>query len=174
MSQMDRTRAWTSGAIAGLVGGVGMGVVLQFGTDVMAIIGALVGVESAPAGWAVHLAIATAFGVLFVAAFDRPFFDELRTTVSGCLSLGVAHSAALGLLTGGVVLPASIGFSDGSSLPIAALPLPGVTAGIEVGVVIAVSHLVYGLVLGGTFAHRVGATVDVRWWPAGAAEEPGS
>lgn len=170
MAQDDRPRAWGAGAIAGLVGGIGMGTVLHVGTDVMASIGALAGVESVPAGWIVHLFIATAFGVLFVAIFDRPFFDELRTTVSGCLSIGVVHSAALGLLTGGLVLPASIALSGGSSLPIATLPLPGVTAGIEVGVVIAVSHLVYGLLLGGTFAHRVGAEVDVPWWPARTVE----
>lgn len=167
MSRTERggRKAWRAGGVAGLVAGVAMGLVLHGILDLMPTIGALVGVESVAAGWAVHLFNSTVFGAFFVAVYDRPFFDELRRDVGGCVSLGVVHSAALGVLTGGLLLPVSIALADATSLPIPTLPLPGVTAGLEFGVVIAVAHLLYGTVLGGVFAGLTLEESVIAWLP---------
>jgi hypothetical protein len=164
-TEPDGRRAWRAGGVAGLVAGVVMGLVLHGILALMPTIGALVGIESVAAGWAVHLFNSTVFGLLFVAVFDHPFFDELRSDVGGCVSLGVVHSAALGVLTGGLLLPVSIALAGATSLPVPTLPLPGVTAGLEFGVVIAVAHLLYGTVLGGVFAGFTLEESVVAWLP---------
>lgn len=164
-SGSDGRGAWRAGAAAGLVAGVAMGLVLHGVLGLMPTIGALVGVETAAAGWVVHLLNSTAFGVLFVAAFDRPFFDDLRSDAGGCVALGVVHSAALGVVTGGLLLPASLALAGATSLPVPTLPLPGVTASLEFGAVIAVAHLLYGVVLGRVFAGLTLADDDVAWLP---------
>jgi hypothetical protein len=156
-------RAWRAGALGGLTAGVAMGVLLHGVLGLMPTIGALVGVETVLAGWAVHLFNSTLFGVLFVAVFDRAFFDDLRGDVGDCLALGVVHSALLGVITGGLLLPAAIALEGATMLPVPTLPLPGVTASLEFGAVIAVAHLVYGLVLGRVFAALTLAD-EARWW----------
>ncbi|QWC18367.1 complement resistance protein TraT [Halorubrum sp. 2020YC2] len=158
-------RRWRAGAVGGLVAGAAMGAVLHLGLGLMPTIGALVGTETVLAGWAVHLFNSTLFGGLFVAVFDRPFFADLRGDVGGCLSLGVVHSAALGMLTGGLLLPAAIAIEGATSLPVPTLPVPGLTASFEFGAVIAVAHLLYGLVLGRVFAAFTLAEGDIGWLP---------
>ncbi|QUO48772.1 MULTISPECIES: hypothetical protein [Halorubrum] len=174
MSHSDRSegsepagagRRWGAGAGSGLVAGAAMGTVLHFGLGLMPTIGALIGVETALVGWLVHLFNSTLFGGLFVAVFDRPFFAELRGDVGGCLSLGVIHSALLGVITGGLLLPAAIAIEGATSLPVPTLPVPGLTASFEFGVVIAVAHLVYGVVLGRAFAAFTLAEGAVGWLP---------
>ncbi|MFC6753855.1 hypothetical protein [Halorubrum tibetense] len=169
MSQTSQA-AWRAGAVGGAVAGVTMGVVLHGLLGLMPTIGALIGVETVLAGWAVHLFNSTAFGVLFVAMFDRPFFDDLRNDVGGCLSLGVLHSALLGVITGGLLLPLSLALAGATSLPVPTLPLPGVTAGLEFGVGIAVAHLIYGVVLGRVFAAFTLADGAIGWVPVDPAD----
>jgi hypothetical protein len=159
-----------AGAAAGLVAGVAMGLVLHGVLGLMPTIGALVGVETVAVGWGVHLFNSTAFGLLFAAVFDRPFFEDLRSDAGGCVALGVAHSAALGVVTGGLLLPASLALAGATSLPVPTLPLPGVTASFEFGAVIAVAHLLYGVVLGRVFAGLTLADDDVAWLPGDPAD----
>jgi len=161
----DIGRNWRAGAIGGFVAGVTMGVVLHGILGLMPTIGALIGVETVVAGWAVHLFNSTLFGLLFVAAFDRPFFDDLGADVGGCLSLGVVHSALLGVLTGGVLLPTAIALEGATALPIPTLPVPGLTASFEFGVAIAVAHLLYGVVLGRVFAAFTLDDGAIGWLP---------
>ena len=158
-------RRWRAGALGGLVAGVAMGVVLHGALGLMPTIGALVGVETVLAGWAVHLFNSALFGALFVAVFDRSFFDDLHADVGGCLSLGVVHSALLGVITGGLLLPAAIALEGATSLPVPTLPVPGLTASFEFGAVIAVAHLIYGLVLGRVFAALTLAEGAIGWLP---------
>ncbi|PSQ54763.1 hypothetical protein BRD22_11670 [Halobacteriales archaeon SW_8_68_21] len=167
---IDSGRRWRAGAAAGLAAGAVMGVLLHGGLGLMPTIGALVGVETALAGWLVHLFNSTLFGGLFVAVFDRPFFADMREDVGGCLSLGVVHSALLGVLTGGLLLPAAVAIEGATSLPVPTLPVPGLTASFEFGVVIAVAHLAYGVVLGRTFAAFTLADGAVGWLPIDPAD----
>jgi hypothetical protein len=146
-----------------------MGAVLHFGLGLMPTIGALIGVETVLAGWAVHLFNSTLFGGLFVAVFDRPFFADLYEDVGGCLSLGVVHSALLGVITGGLLLPTAIAIEGATSLPVPTLPVPGLTASFEFGVVIAAAHLVYGVVLGRAFAAFTLAEDGIGWLPTDPA-----
>jgi CBS domain-containing protein len=91
--------------------------------------------------------------------------DDLLVDVGGCLSLGVVHSALLGVITGGLLLPAAIALEGATSLPIPTLPVPGINAGFEFGAIIAVAHLIYGLVLGRVFAALTLAEGAIGWLP---------
>lgn len=166
----QKAREWRAGAVGGLVAGVAMGLVLHGLLGLMPTIGTLVGVESVAAGWAVHLFNSAVFGTLFVAVFDRPFLDELRSDVGGCVSLGVVHSALLGIITGGLLLPTAIALAGATSLPVPTLPFPGLTASFEFGAVIAVAHLTYGVVLGRVFALLTLADDDPAWLPGDAVD----
>jgi len=157
-------RHWRAGAASGLVAGAFMGLVLHAALGLMPTIGALIGIETAVAGWAVHLFNSTAFGALFVAIFDRSFFDDLSADVGGCLSLGVVHSALLGVITGGLLLPTALAVEGATSLPVPTLPVPGLTASFEFGAVIAVAHLLYGLALGRAFAAFTLAEGGIGWF----------
>ncbi len=145
---INEPRAWRAGAVGGLVAAAVMGVVLHGLLGLMPTIGALVGIETVLAGWIVHLVNGTLFGLAFVAIFDRAFFDDLAEDVGDCVALGVVHSALLGMITGGLLLPVSMALAGATSLPVPTLPIPGIDAGVEFAVVIAVAHLLYGIVLG--------------------------
>lgn len=149
-------RPWAAGGLAGLAAGVGMGLVLHFALGLMPVIATLIGGETALVGWIVHLFNSTLFGLLFVAVFARPFFEELLADLDGCVSLGVVHSAALGLLTGGLLLPVALALDGATSLPVPTLPFPGVDVGAEFAVVIALAHVLYGVLLGGAYATLTG------------------
>ncbi|MFD1569290.1 hypothetical protein [Halorubrum laminariae] len=164
------TRHWIAGGLSGFVAGAVMGVVLHGALGLMPTIGALVGVETVLAGWVVHLFNSTLFGTLFVAIFDRSLFAELRTDLGGCLSLGVVHSALLGMITGGLLLPTALALEGATSLPVPTLPVPGLTASFEFGAVIAVAHLLYGTVLGGTFAAFTVSDAPTDLLPADPAD----
>jgi hypothetical protein len=161
---------WRVGAIGGLLAGIAMGIILHGALGLMPTIGALIGIETVLAGWAVHLFNSTLFGMLFAGIFDRAFFDELRVDVGGCLSLGIIHSALLGLITGGLLLPAAIAIEGATSLPVPTLPVPGLTAGFEFGAIIAIAHLVYGLVLGRVFAALTLSDGGIEWLPTDLVE----
>jgi len=163
-------RRWRAGVVSGLVAGAVMGVVLHGALGLMPTIGALIGAETVVSGWAVHLFNSALFGGLFVAVFDRPFFDDLRLDVGGCLSLGVVHSALLGVITGGLLLPAALAIEGATALPVPTLPVPGLTASFEFGAVIAVAHLLYGIVLGRVFAAFTLVDGDIGWLPLDPAE----
>ncbi|PAU82821.1 hypothetical protein CK500_11850 [Halorubrum salipaludis] len=158
-------RRWRAGVAGGVVAGAVMGIVLHGALDLMPTIGALIGAETVAAGWAVHLFNSAAFGGLFVAVFDRGFFDDLRADVGGCLSLGVVHSALLGVITGGLLLPTALALEGATALPVPTLPVPGLTASFEFGAVIAVAHLLYGLVLGRVFAAFTLVEGEIGWLP---------
>lgn len=159
MSRTDLRAAGVSlspvvvGAVAGLVAGVPMGVALQFGTDVLPILGAVVGNESLVAGWVVHLFASAFMGALFGWLVTWPVFRTLTGSVGECVLLGLVHSMLLALLMIGFVLPGMVELLELSGEGIPAFRVPGpsrrslLSAGVFGG-----AHVVWGIVLGLTYA----------------------
>lgn len=142
---------WQAGVAAGLVAGVGMGVVLHLGADVMSFIGALYGHESVLWGWLAHLLNSVVFAVAFVAVISRVLPATYKGTVLEFVMLGLGFGAAVGVVTGGVLLPLWMGAVGASSLPAPLVPVAGLDE-LAAGVFFGVAHLVYGALLGGTYA----------------------
>jgi hypothetical protein len=150
------SRVAVAGGVAGLAGGVGMGLarwaLLPSALETM--IPALYGLRGSLAGWVVHLFHATVFGLVFGAgvrsvaslrryvAGDRTF-DRLRTGAR----VGIAYAVVLWFLGASVVQPLWLGLLGVPGAP----PVPTFDPTNLVG------HVVYGTVLGVGFpllAHR--------------------
>lgn len=147
-----KTRTWTAGVVAGLVAGVGMGLVLQFGADAMPLVGALFGLPTVLGGWLVHLVTSVFFALLFAGVVSSPLLSDYTGTVGGTTGLGVLYGAGLGVFTGGFLLPLWLNAVRAEALPVPLLPLPTGFGEFVLPVVLALAHLVYGLLLGATFA----------------------
>lgn len=139
------TRAWLAGTVAGLVGGLAMGLVAPAGT--MAAIGSLYGQSTVLAGWVAHLAHSVVFALAFVLVVRRTRLRQYTRTATGVTALGVAYGALLAVTTGAFVMPLWL-----NAVAAAGAPVPNLTTNGIVG------HLVYGLLLGGTYA--LGGGVD--------------
>ena len=148
-----------AGLVGGFVGGVGMGIVLHVGSNMMPLVGALYGWPTALGGWVAHLVHSVLLGVLFAALASRRGLRAQTSTVGGCVAVGIAYAAAIGLATGGLMLPVSLNAIGAQTLPDPYFPIPGVLGGVLVVISVGVAHVVYGLLLGATFGylHRSGA-----------------
>lgn len=142
--------------VGGIVAGMAMGLVIQFGTDLMPIFGRLLGERSAIRGWIVHLTVSGSFGVLFGMFESLPFFRELANSVTAYVLLGIIHASVLATILIGVVLPIV-----SNVLGVVLLPIPGTGVGDGTGdssiglihaIIFAVAHLIYGVGLGATYA----------------------
>ena len=147
-----------AGVVGGLVGGVGMGIVLHAGSNMMPLVGALYGWPTVVGGWAAHLAHSVLIGVGFAILASRPALSRQTTDVGGCVAVGIAYAAAVGLVTGGLMLPVSLNAIGTRTLPEPLLPLPGALGGILVVISVGVAHVVYGVLLGATYGYVHGPT----------------
>ncbi|WP_241692894.1 hypothetical protein [Haloarcula limicola] len=143
---------WGAGAAGGLVGGVGMGVVFHLGANLMPFVGALYGWPTVLGGWAVHLFNSVLAGILFTLVLSRPIFRQQATTVAESVSAGVVYAAAIGLVSTGLLLPVSMTALGVESFPEPLVPLPGFLGSFLVILSVGVAHVVYGVLLGATYA----------------------
>lgn len=147
-----RNRA-VAGVLGGLAGGIIMGIILQVGTELLPVFGRLLGSESVVAGWLVHLFTSALFGLLFAIFVSFPLVAELEHTTGTSVLLAVIHASALSYVTIGLLLPAAtivLGLPD-LSLMAELVPGPGVEGLVTAGT-FALSHVVYGVVLGVVYA----------------------
>lgn len=142
---------WGAGIVGGLVGGLGMGVILHAGANIMPFIGALYGWPTVLGGWAAHLMNSVLIGLVFTLLVSRPLVREQMTTIPGCVAAGVVYAAAVGLVTSGVMLPIAMNALGRQTLPEPLFPLPGVVGGILIVLSVGVAHVVYGVLLGATY-----------------------
>jgi signal transduction histidine kinase/uncharacterized membrane protein YagU involved in acid resistance len=122
--------------VAGVAGGVTMGVFSQLLTGLLPIIGALYGVSDPFVGWISHLFHSVVFALLFATGYAhfRERFPIGRTATGGLL--GVGWGVILWLVAAGVIMP--------FWLRLVGMPavLPNLT------VVGLVAHLVWGVTVG--------------------------
>lgn len=143
----ERTRSrygrWLGGGIAGLAGGVAMGIVLTI-LDPAALstaIPALYGQQGAVAGWIAHLFHSVVLGLVFVALVSLPRLRNYADTRRGSTALGAGYGVVLWVVTGSILLPLwlqTVGFTGGPPVPTFAIPS-------------LVWHLAYGIVLGAVY-----------------------
>ncbi len=127
-------------SVAGLVGGVVMGLTLWAFGDGLAIIGALYGIESAVIGWIVHLFHSVVFALLFVALTSWPPLRDRTDSVLSVTALGVAWALVLAFVAAGVLMPVWLG-----AVGVEGVVFPNVT---ETGVI---GHMLWGFVLGAVY-----------------------
>lgn len=124
---------------AGIVAGVGMGVVAAVTTDFLPVVGSLYGVTDPIVGWITHLFHSVVFALLFAAGCSHPRLsfvagDPLRSVLAG-----LVWGAVLWLMAAGVIMPLWLQ-GIGIQAPLPNLPTPGFT-----------THAVWGILLGGSY-----------------------
>lgn len=137
----QETNIWVAGGGAGLIGGVGMGILLQVMMTpvITTAIPAMYGLNGLAVGWVAHLFHSVVFGVVFAAAVvSIPSLADYADTVSTGTGLGIAYGAVLWIGAAALVMPiwlSAVGFPG-------APPFPNFNPMSLVG------HVVYGAILG--------------------------
>jgi hypothetical protein len=134
--------AWKGGVLAGIAGGLVMGVVMlaMGATDVLGVaipsLYALAPPASLGLGLFVHVSHGAVLGVVFIALLDRLGVDDARTTVAA----GVGFGVLVWVLLAALLMPLWLSAVGSPAQP----PFP------NFAVPSLVWHAVYGAVLGGT------------------------
>ncbi|SFR33398.1 ATP-binding protein [Halogeometricum limi] len=124
-------------AVASVVAGGVMGLLLDYAAGSLPVIGSLYGVASPFVGWTTHLFHSLVFGVAFAAALATPRFARYRRRLHLASLAGAGYGAGLSLVAAGVVMPLWL-----RALGVPA-PVPNLSS---VGFV---GHLVWGVTLAG-------------------------
>lgn len=135
---IDPWQFWDT-ALASLVGGVGMGLVLWGLTDTLPAVGGLYGAQSLAIGWILHLFHSVVFGILFVALVEGPLFQG-NWTNGRRIALGVGYGLLLWVVAAGVVMPLWLNAVGIESA------IPRLTAPSLLG------HVTWGALLGGLYS----------------------
>ncbi len=125
---------------ASLLAGVAMGLLYQFVTGEIPVIGALYGVGTVPVGWITHLFHSVVFGLLFAAICSRPAVSGRASGPIRESFAGAAWGGLLWLVAAGVIMPLWLRFV-GIDVPLPNLSIVGLVA-----------HVLWGVVLGGSYA----------------------
>lgn len=153
---------WGAGVAGGLIGGIGMGIILHGGADIMPFIGALYGWPTVLGGWIAHIANSVLIGLVFALLVSRSIIQQETPTILEYVIDGTIYAAAVGLVTTGVMLPITVNLLGREPFPEPLLPLPGVVGGILIVLSVGVAHVVYGVLLGATYGaiHTRGSEID--------------
>lgn len=134
-------KIWVGSVVAGLLGGVLFGLIMQFVMDAISSVGALYGIEGVTAGWVFHLFHAAVFGIAFGIIVTTPAVRARIPDPGTMLFLGAVWGLFLWLVAASIVMPIWLGGVTDLS-PV----VPNVDLQSGVG------HLVYGLTLAGVLA----------------------
>lgn len=147
---------------AGLVAGIAMGLVLHLSTGQMAVIGGLYNVPTATVGWITHLFHSVVFAILFAAVVSRNERPGGSPRMRRVAAVGLAYSLLLWVVAGGIVMSVWLTLMGIPS------PIP------NLGVMGLLGHLVWGVILVGSYAVLSDVDMDPRATDRSASTgEPG-
>lgn len=148
-------RAVGIGAVAGVLAGIGMGLVLQLGTELLPVFGALAGRASVLRGWLVHLVVSAAYGAFFAAILAYPPIRELVASAdpTELALVGITYAVMMAAVSI-AILPFVFALpwvTAASVPPFGNVPGPGL-GGLVPAAMFAIAHVVYGAILGTAWA----------------------
>lgn len=140
---------WLTGILAGGIAGVGMGLLLHFQLFIFPLFGSLYGQPGVVGGAVLHLVASLVFGVIFAVLVGRTRLRKAVDSTPGVVLTAIAYALVLWISVGAILLPLITVVT-----PPRALPLPYLT------IDWIIPHLVYGFLLGATFALATPAEND--------------
>jgi len=148
------TRAVGAGAISGFVAGIGMGLLLQFGTELLPVFGAFAGRTSLLRGWVVHLVISVLYGVFFAFVVAYPAvqsfmgdFGDFDYVLAAIVYATMIAAGTIALLPFVFELP---WVTNALQAQYEEVPGP-LLGGLAPAAVFSLGHLVYGFILGAVY-----------------------
>lgn len=143
------------GAAGGIIAGVGMGLILQFGTELLPVFGAFAGETSLLRGWLVHLIISILYGVFFTIIVAYPPVQGFMESfdVTEYMLAGVTYAVMIAAVTI-AILPFIFELpwvTSASQPPFPRIPGPGIEDLVP-GAIFGIAHMVYGAILGFVYA----------------------
>lgn len=155
-------RAVGVGAAAGLLGGLAMGIIFQFGTGLMSVFGAFAGNATLLRGWLVHLLISAFYGAVFAAVVGYPHvqsfmrsFDATEYVFAGVTYAVMVAAFSIALLPFAFDLPWVAASFDSTHPTVPGLVFDSIVSLVSFGI----GHLVYGAILGFVYV-RYGETPE--------------
>lgn len=138
---------------AGLIAGVPTGILLQFGTDVLSLLGIFAG-GSVVVGWIVHLVLSAVFGALFGWMVEWPVFRTLTDTTGGSVFLAVIHGVVwYAYLVIGIVIPGIVRLMGYDPIYVILSLVPGTTGfSLLSAAAFSAAYVLWGLILGLAYA----------------------
>lgn len=150
-------RAVGAGAASGFLAGIGMGIVLHVGTELLPVLGAVAGEATAVRGWVVHLVVSVLYGMGFAIIVALPvvarFFEPAGVydyafggIVYAAMVMAAGAAGTIAILPFIMELP---WFGAEGQSPI--VPGPELL-GLVPAAMFGVGHIVYGAILGAAYA----------------------
>lgn len=143
------------GLIAGFLAAIPMGLILQFGTDLLPVLGSFLGETSLLRGWIVHLLIGLGYGASFAIFVAYPPIHDFLPSLDTAqyVALAVTYTVMVAAFTISVLpfvtqLPWE---TAASNSPFLRVPGRGF-GGLIPSAAFAIAHLVFGVVLGAVYA----------------------
>lgn len=100
--------------------------------------------------------------LIFVLIVAHWKLDEQTSSIAGWAFYGALYATAIGLGTGGALIPITVNLMGAETIPEPLLPLPAPIGGLLVAVSVGVAHLVYGVLLGTIYGRVHPASRDGR------------
>jgi hypothetical protein len=149
-------RATVVGAVGGLVGAVVMGLILQFGTNLLPVLGGLLGMPGLLWGWVVNLLLGAFYGAVFAGVLASPSVHRFVPidTFSEYVLAGIIYATFVAMASIGMFPFISEILQPGSP-PISPSQTPVTEAGMFAAVpaiVLTLGHFVYGAILGAAYS----------------------
>lgn len=145
------TIPWFETLVAGVVAGAGAGLLFHYQLFILPLFGLLYGQPTVAGGTLLHVVVSIGFAAVFTGAVTRTGLRTVATGPGRIAAMGLAYGAGLWIIAFGILLPLLTRVTPAQVISIPYLPLDGLVA-----------HVVFGLLLGGTFA--------VLWEPPTGAE----
>lgn len=145
-STEPRLAAWERGVLGGLVGAFGFGLLLWamapgFLTDGIPAMYGFAG-PAGIVGWIIHMSHGAVIGVVFAAIVQWAQRNERLGTATNVTLAGLAYGLVEWVVLAVIVLP----------IWLSAVGFPGAPAVPAINTTSFVGHVIYGLLLGGTYA----------------------
>jgi hypothetical protein len=148
---------WLSVVVASLVGGIVMGLPMQFVMDIMHVVGGLYGYESVAVGWIGHLFHSVVFGLVFAGVVSVGPLKEYAATYPTNLGVGAAYGFGLWIFGGVIAMPLwlqSAGVEYAPSVP-------------NLDPMSLVGHVAFGVVVAGLLPVVYRGSEELRVEPTG-------
>lgn len=144
VTRVARRSSWARTILAGIIGGIFFGAIIQFWMGVMTDVGALYGAHSIVRGWIAHLFHSIVGAMILTGIVKQTPLRKYTTKPSGKMAIGLMYGFALWAIFIALILPVWLNmmtqWGGGTPIQDSKLRFPASLLGFSI----------YGLIVGGS------------------------